>query len=146
LWGLRGDGPAWAQGEPDAETRAAVAGAMASLDAYMAAFNARDAAAWAATLHYPHVRIAGDDVRVWASAEEFAAGMDFAAFAERVTWSHGAWGAREAVQAGPDKVHATVTFSRYAPDGAKIASYDSLYVMTRKDGRWGTQARSSFAP
>ena len=28
----------------------------------------------------------------------------------------------------------------------KIASYEAIYVVTPKDGRWGIQARSSFAP
>jgi len=37
---------------------AAEAAALKSLDEYMAAFNSRDAKAWAQTLHYPHVRIA----------------------------------------------------------------------------------------
>ncbi len=44
------------------------------------------------------------------------------------------------------KVHFEVVFSRYKADGTKYATYQSLWVSTRKDGRWGIQARSSFAP
>lgn len=128
------------------EDQEAVDAAMASLDEYMAAFNSRDPVAWAATLNYPHVRIASSNVRVWQNAQEYADYMDFDAFAQRYGWDHSEWDAREVVQAGPDKVHVAVTFSRYDKDGNKIATFDSFYVMTNKDGHWGTQARSSFAP
>lgn len=123
-----------------------VAAAMASLDEYMAAFNARDPEAWAVTLNYPHVRIAGASVRVWETQREYADYMDFDAFAQRYGWDHSQWDKREVVQSGPDKVHIATTFSRFNADGEKIATYDSLYIVTKRDGHWGTQARSSFAP
>jgi hypothetical protein len=44
------------------------------------------------------------------------------------------------------KVHFDVAFSRYKADGAKYATYQSLWIVTKKDGQWGVQARSSFAP
>jgi len=119
--------------------------ATAALDAFMEAFNARDPEAWAATLNYPHVRIASGSVRVWESEEALADSMDFEAFAERFGWDHSAWDKREIVQAGPDKVHFATTFSRYDAEGHRIATFDSLYVVTQVNGRWGTQARSSFA-
>lgn len=39
--------------------------AYALLDEFLAAYNARDAQRWAATLHYPHVRLAGNEVMIW---------------------------------------------------------------------------------
>lgn len=45
------------------------------------------------------------------------------------------------------KVHSDVVFSRYKADGTKYATYQSLWIVTKKkDGAWGVQARSSFAP
>ena len=129
-----------------AEDEDDVAAAMKALDEFMTAFNARDAEAWAATLNYPHVRLASGTVRVWETQEEFAAYMDFDAFAKRFGWDHSAWDKREVVQSGHDKIHFATTFSRYDKDGNKIATFDSLYVVTKRDGHWGTQARSSFAP
>ena len=120
--------------------------AMHALDEFMEAFNARDPQAWATTLNYPHVRIAGGSVRVWETEAEFADYMDFDAFAARFGWDHSVWDSREVVQAGKDKVHVVVRFSRYNVENKKIATYDSLYIVTRMDGHWGTQARSSFAP
>lgn len=124
----------------------AEAAALASLDDYMAAFNARDDVAWAATLHYPHVRIAGGDVRVWQTAQEYIDYMDFDAFAQRIGWDHSEWDSKKIIQSSQDKVHVAVQFTRYDKDNNKIATYKSLYIQTLKDGKWGTQARSSFAP
>lgn len=129
-----------------AENDAAIVAAMTSLDDYMKAFNARDPAAWAATLNYPHVRLASGAVRVWQTEQEYTDYMDFDAFAKRFGWDHSVWDKREVTQSGPDKVHFSTTFSRYDKDGNKIATFDSLYVVTKRDGHWGTQMRSSFAP
>jgi hypothetical protein len=56
------------------------------------------------------------------------------------------WTRRDIVQADDTKVHVATTFVRLRKDGSEIASYDSLYVMTFQDGRWGIKGRSSFAP
>jgi hypothetical protein len=45
-----------------------------------------------------------------------------------------------------DKVHFDVQFTRYKDNGDVLATYKAIYVVTLKDGKWGTQARSSFAP
>lgn len=133
-------------GHVKAEVESSDAAAMHALDAFMEAFNARDAAAWAKTLNYPHVRIAGDDVRVWQDVDEYTAYMDFDRFVEQTGWDHSAWDERTIVQSGKDKVHIAVTFSRYDKNDKKIATYQSMYIVTNRDGHWGTQARSSFAP
>ena len=36
-------------------------------------------------------------------------------------------------------------FSRYRADDSIIVSYTSFYVVTFLDGKWGIQARSSYA-
>ena len=116
------------------------------LDAFMAAFNARDVEAWIATLHFPHVRIAGGRVAVFEDAAAFRDNFEFASFAKQTGWSRSEWTERRLVQSGPDKVHFAVVFTRYREDGSVLARYDSLYVVTKQDGRWGVQARSSYAP
>jgi hypothetical protein len=122
------------------------AAALKSLEEYMRAFNARDAAAWAATLNYPHVRIASGEVKVWRTAEEYIAGFDFGRFADAIGWERSAWDSIEFIQSSEDKVHAAVQFSRYNAENERIATYRSFYVLTNHNGHWGTQARSSFAP
>lgn len=131
---------------PEAEEPSAETMALQSLDGFMAAFNARDPEAWAGTLNYPHVRIAGSKVRVWETKEDYAAYMDFSAFSKQTGWHHSVWDSKRVVQAGEKKVHIAVEFTRFNADDEKIASYESFYVVTNQDGHWGTQARSSFAP
>lgn len=126
------------------------AAAMAVLDAFMTAFNARDAQAWAATYHFPHFRLADGTLTVLESADELRPRL-FELLAA-TGWHHSAWLTREVVQAGPDKVHVSVEFARYREDGSELARYMSLYVVTFEEtpgsehGRWGIRGRSSFAP
>jgi len=120
--------------------------ALRTLDAFMAAFNARDVEAWIGTLNFPHVRIASGRVAVFPDAAAFRNGFEFARFAEQTGWSRSEWTDRRVIQAGPDKVHIAVVFTRFREDGSVLARYDSLYIVTRLDGHWGVQARSSYAP
>ena len=49
------------------------------------------------------------------------------------------------INATDDKVHLAVQFSRWRADGSLIGRYKSLWIVTLVDGKWGIQARSSFA-
>jgi len=60
-------------------------------------------------------------------------------------WARTAWDYRDVIDAGPEKVHFRVQFTRYRADGTPIGSYRSLYIVTRLDGRWAIQGRSSWA-
>jgi hypothetical protein len=116
-----------------------------AMDEGMTAFNSGDVQAWAATLNYPHVRLASNTVRVYATASEFE--RDMAGYARRLApWHHSRWASVNAIQSGPGKVHFSVEFIRYDVSGKEISRFPSLYIVTLKDGHWGVQARSSFAP
>jgi len=116
---------------------------MKLLDEYMEAWNRKDLAAWERTFQFPHYRLASgrmnvldkpgmqDAARVWASA-----GSD---------WHHSKWDRRRIISSSPDKVHVDTKFTRYRADGSKIGAYESLYIVTKEDGRWGVKLRSSYA-
>lgn len=125
------------------ETDAAIAAAMTCLDDFMAAFNARDVKAFEATFNFPSIRIASGRVTVIEPGYHKPEMFGMGALAE---WDHSAWERREVIHAGADKVHIDTRFSRYRKDGSVIGGFDSVYVVTRIDGHWGIQARSSFAP
>jgi hypothetical protein len=125
---------------------AAQRAARAVMTEFLEAFNARDEARWADTLHFPHVRLASQTVAVYPSREAFLDAMDLDAFARGNDWHHSTWDHMQVVQVSPHKVHVAVTFSRFRADGSRIASFDSLYVIEQVDERWGVRARSSFAP
>jgi len=115
------------------------------MDEFMTAFNARDPHAWASTLNYPHVRFASNDVRVYRTADEFAREMND--YPKRLApWHHSSWESMTAIQSGADKVHFAVTFVRFDVNDKEIGKFPSLYIVTLKNGHWGIQARSSFAP
>jgi hypothetical protein len=52
---------------------------------------------------------------------------------------------RTPIHVGPDKVHLKVAFSRWKADGSLIGRFGTIYIVSRQDGHWGIQARSSFA-
>ena len=119
---------------------------MQVLDDYMAAWNRKDLAGWERTFHFPHYRLASgkmnvldkpgmqDAARVWGPA---GAGSD---------WHHSRWERRKIINSSPDKVHVDTQFTRCRADGSVISSFESLYILTKEDGRWGVKLRSSFAP
>jgi len=122
---------------------AAVAAAQKCLDDFMAAFNARDIAAFEATFNFPSVRLASNTLTVIEKDFHKPEMLSRGALAD---WHHSAWERREVIHAGPDKVHLDTRFTRYRADGSVIGSFDSIYVVTNENGHWGVKARSSFAP
>jgi|TARA_B110000483_G_scaffold25071_1_gene29726 hypothetical protein len=139
LW----SGTSSAQTQPENEE--AVAGAMAALDEFMITFNARNSQLWARSLNYPHVRFASGTVTVWESAEKFAQTDSFNRLAA-IGWDHSHWLSRNVVLVSPAKVHIATKFQRFNEKNESIGTYESLYIVTKVDGHWGTQARSSLAP
>ena len=120
--------------------------AMGVLDEFMRVFNARDDEAMCRTFHYPHVRFASGAVRIYETDKDCVEQFDFARFAERLGGDYSGGDSRRVVQANADKGHVMVVFSRYDEDDELIAQVDSLYIVTRVDGRWGIRSRSSFVP
>ena len=120
-----------------------IAAAMQCLDDFMAAFNARDIAAWRQTFNFPSVRLASGTMAIIDESYHQPQMFGRGALAE---WDHSAWARREVIHAGADKVHIDTRFVRYRQDGSEIGGFDSIYVVTREDGHWGVKARSSYAP
>ena len=121
----------------------AIAAAQRCLDDFMAAFNARDLAAFERTFNFPSIRLASNTLAIiepgYHKAEMFERGA-------LKDWHHSAWERRNVIHAGADKVHLDTRFTRYRADGSIIGAFDSIYVVTCENGHWGIKARSSFAP
>ena len=130
--------------EAERETNASAA--VAVINRYLEAFNARDEEAMVATFQFPHVRVGGGGVRVSNSAAEYMDSFDFDAFAERLGWVRSEWDTVEAVQVGVRGVNLAISGTRYGPGGSKIHSFDGLYLITEQDGRWGIRAGSGMSP
>ena len=124
------------------ESKDPLAEALAVLDRHLLALNAQDAAALAATLHFPHFRLAGGRMQRWDTPATYL--DDFRARAGD-GWSYTEWNSREPIAVTEDKVHLDVTFTRYRADGSALGRFRSLWVISRLDGVWAAQLRSSFA-
>ena len=128
----------------------AVAAAMATADEFLATFNAGDAEGHAATLGYPHVRLASGRVRIWQDVDEATAEMvtSIVAIRERLGWDHSRWDHKRLIHAGDGEVHLDVQFTRYSADGSVIGVYPArVYVVVEQPGPSGEPGhwRSSAA-
>jgi len=109
------------------------------------AFNDRDADAMIAEMHFPHVRLAGTEFQSWVTSDDFKIPQDDmtkALIAEG--WHTTITKSVTASQAGPEKVHLVIRQSRQRKDGSEYNGFDTLWIFTKIDGRWGVQFRSSF--
>ena len=122
-----------------------IAAAREAMDGFMTAFNAEDADAlrtrW---FHFPHVRFHSGKVTVMENPEDLRLFV-WTRKDQAAEWDHTSWDYVEPFDAGPNKVHFRVQFTRYRADGSAIGSYKSLYIVTCKSGRWAIQGRSSWA-
>lgn len=122
---------------------AEVAAAQKVLDDFMAAFNARDIAAWQKTFNFPSYRFHSNTVSV---IDENYHQPDMFSRGALTDWDHSAWDRRAVIHAGADKVHIDTRFTRYRKDGSVIGGFDSIYIITLEHGHWGVKGRSSYAP
>lgn len=114
------------------------------LDDYLATFNNKDLDGWEATYHFPHYRLASGKMSVLEKAGLRDSSKVFGPLIQ-AGWDYSKWDHRNLIQASDTKVHVDTKFTRYRKDGSKVASYESLYVLTKEDGKWGVKLRSSFA-
>ncbi len=120
------------------------AAALAAVESYIGAFNARDARAFVDALHYPHMRVDGlGNPRYWQTAAEYLKEVEFDTV-QGTGWSHSRYDYKKVVQSGRHKVHVLVSFTRYNRDDQPMHTQESLYVVTEHEGRWAIQVRSSY--
>lgn len=130
----------------DIPDRAAVeAAGLDLLDRHMAALNAYDAKAMAALMHFPHPRLAEGKVTIYDGPDSNPMDL-FDRLKAQDNWHHSEWNERELIQFNADKAHWRLVYTRFRADGSVIGVYDSLYILTRLNGHWGIQSRSSFGP
>ena len=133
-----------AQGTPAMDKRGIEKEVMQVLDEFMSAFNNQDLTAWEKTLHFPHYRLASGTMNVTNEPGQTSE-ADMKRYFERIKWHHSTWDRRNIIHFSENKVHVDTQFTRYRQDGSIIGSYESLYILTEEQGKWGVKLRSSFA-
>ena len=126
---------------PDAGlVQALVDAAGACVDAFIDAFNARDAARMDALLHFPHVLFAADELHVWERPNQLP--PDFFDKLSADGWMRTEPKRKTALAASTRKVHFLVRYVRRRADGSVLTEHENLWIVTRVDGRWGIALRS----
>ena len=110
-----------------------------AVTAFFAAWNAHDANAVAAAIHYPHVRIADGLVEVWASPDRFLAGSEPG---RQRTWYQTRVDDMKVAQTTSNGVNLTVRVSRLGRDGRVLSTDEGVFLVALRDGAWKVQARS----
>lgn len=123
------------------------AGAIKAMEGFIAALNAGDNQALFNTMHVPHIRISGNGVAIHNTQKDLEDDY-LKGFAARAgnSWHHTVLDSIEVLHSSEDKVHLYIQWTRYDKDDAPLLTHQALWIMTYLDGRWGAQARSSFAP
>jgi len=116
------------------------AAARKAIDDFFAALNSRNLDAARNTLHYPHVHIAGHEVKVWHHPLDFQ--MDFDALSISEGWHHSTLDSCVMRQSSEDKFHFEIRYCRHKADSGRYATYQSLWIVSQKEGRWGIQCMS----
>jgi hypothetical protein len=118
---------------------------MSVLERFMTGLNHYDAKAMDAAMHFPHVRFAGGQIKIYPQAGDNPMDL-FERLRREDDWKYSSWVSRELVQCSDTKAHYALRYTRYRSDDSVIGVYDSLYVLTKVDNSWGIQMRSSFGP
>ena len=120
--------------------------AIAAFHKWNDAWNERDIETQISQMHFPHLRLSGNN-----DFQSFEVANDFRVAQKVVSarlieegWHHTSTLSIDAVQAGPEKVHLVIRQSRQHADGTEYNGFDTLWIFTKIDGRWGAQFRSSF--
>ena len=121
--------------------------AINAYEKFIAALNSGDSRTMFDVMHVPHIRISGNGVVIYETKDELEREY-LNGFASRAgeTWHHTETDWVQALHSSNDKVHLYLQWTRYDKNGNPLATHCALWIMTRLNGQWGAQCRSSFAP
>ena len=123
------------------------AGAIKAYETFISALNSGDTQAMFQVMHVPHIRISGNGVVIYETKDQLQREyMIGCANRAGSAWHHTEMDWVQALHSSEDKVHLYLQWTRYDKVGNAIATHPALWIMTKIDGIWGAQCRSSFAP
>ena len=113
-------------------------------DAYFGFFqadSAKNAAAWAAVMSYPHIRVSAlGSMTRYETPKEYADRADWSA-REATGWVRSEGVPPTRLHEWPNKVHLLGGWTRFNNQDEPILSNRVAYITTRIEGSWGIQAR-----
>ena len=106
------------------------------VEGYISALNERSVASLERYLHFPHTRVMLDgEARCWETARKYL--DDFQSRLEEDSWHSTELLSVDTEIISKKKCHTRISFKRLRRDGSIINTYQSLYVITKKNKSWG---------
>jgi hypothetical protein len=140
-WGIQARFAAGASDLDGAGKTRNAAAATAAVTAFFAAWDSHDPQALAGTLHFPHVRVADQQVEIWRSAAAYLEGPEPG---RQRTWYRTRVDRTAVVQTSANGCNVTVTFARLGRDGRVITTDEGVFLAVLREGAWKIQARSTM--
>ena len=108
-------------------------------------FNERNRDICIEAMHFPHVRLWKNTFSIFHVAEDFLKGFDKqTADLEKESWGRTVTLDIKVIQSSDDKVHLTLQQSRRDKENREYHNFVTLWIVTKIEGKWGIQFRSSF--
>ena len=108
-------------------------------------FNKRDKKITIEGLHFPHIRLWQNKFSVFKNEKEFLKGYDIQTKnLKKEGWDHTVTLDIKAVQSQEEKVHLLIHQSRRNKNGEEYHNFQTLWIMTKINRKWGIHFRSSF--
>ena len=114
-----------------------------AIEAFMTAWNTGEDVNLRKTMHFPFVSFfGGTRVSIAQKPEDFSQGFD--RMREREGWVRSTFDLDtiEIHLSSPEKVHCELDFSRYKADGTRYMTGRVMYIITKREGKWGVQLRT----
>ena len=146
-WGMQYRAPGQLSPEPDeAVLIDARQAAIALVDEFFVAFNAADNAALLKVSHCPQIMLSAGQLIL---AEDIASPivtMNFERMRERENWHSSELGYFGVVNASENQVIVELSFERFNPNAEHYLTGPAVWVLNRREGRWGVEFRSLMPP
>ena len=108
-------------------------------------FNKRDKDICTNLLNYPHIRLWKNKFSIFNNKKDFLDGFDKQTEnLKKEGWSHTVTLSIKVVQSDTNKVHLLLHQSRRNNKDIEYHNFHTLWIMTKIEGKWGIQFRSSF--
>lgn len=124
---------------PDDDS-AAISAAIATVEAFTAAFNACDPSGMDAVLHFPHLILTDEELIVWKTPGQLPEA--YFEDLQAAGWKRSTYHSKRAVLTSHRKVHLLIEYSRDDAEGRPLSHHANLWIVTFEQGRWGVKQRS----
>jgi len=146
-WGMqyRSGDPFFERHDP-AEVESAIAEAMETIEEFFIAFNSADNSALRGVTHIPQIMLNQNFFIHAADKSSPLANVDFNRLREQESWLRSDRIDVQVTHATPTRVFFELAFERYDRNNEKYRTVPALWVLSKRDNRWGVDFRSLMEP